>query len=48
MLSFRQDKDGKLIAGNYAVSYFTSDKNNAYDIMEVNFKELAEGVASSF
>lgn len=42
------DKEGRQIAGNYAVSYFTSDKNNAYDIMEVNFKELAEGVASSF
>lgn len=42
------DKDGKQIAGNYAISFFTSDENNAYDIMEKNFKQLAEGVASSF
>jgi hypothetical protein len=42
------DKDGKQIAGNYAISFFTSDENNAYDIMEKNFKQLAEGVAGSF
>jgi len=42
------DKDGKQIAGNYAISFFTSDENNAYDIMEKNFKQLAEGVTGSF
>lgn len=42
------DKEGKQIAGNYAISSFTTDRNNAYDIMEINFKQLAEGVASSF
>lgn len=42
------DKDGKQIAGNYAISFFNSDENNAYDIMEKNFKQLAEGVAASY
>jgi hypothetical protein len=42
------DKDGNLIAGNFAVSFFPSSSNNAYDIMQDNFPLLADGIVSEF
>lgn len=42
------DKEGNLMAGNFAISFFPSDSNNAYDIMSDNFPLIAEAIAGSF
>lgn len=42
------DRNGNLMAGNFAISFFPSDSNNAYDIMSDNFPLIAEAIAGSF
>jgi|SRR6185436_14474854 len=40
------DKNGKQLAGAYAMTFFPSDSNNAYDIMKNCFPDIGRFVAS--
>ena len=42
------DKDGKLIAGNFAKTYFPSNENNVNGIVSKQFPQLAQGIVNSF
>lgn len=42
------DKDGKLIAGNFAKTFFPSNENSVNDIVSKQFPQLAQGIVNSF
>lgn len=42
------DKDGKLIAGNFAKTFFPSNENSVNGIVSKQFPQLAQGIVNSF